>query len=149
MLGPGDGGTAKAPMIYTAYPGEQPILSGGRIVAGWRPYRGKIVEAAIRENAGGRRKFRQLFYSGQRQVRARTPNFDPQNPYAGGWNKMEGPAEPKSEIAFKFNPANFTRRWAKPTEAEVNLFFGANGATTSSPSGPSTPRNGSSPWPTA
>ena len=39
---------------------------------------------------------------------------------------MEGAAEPKSEIAFKFNPADLPCRWAKPTEAEVNLFFGAD-----------------------
>ena len=121
-----DGGTADAPVIYTAYPGEQPVLSGGRTVAGWRPYQGKIVQAAIPEGAGGKWKFRQLFYHGQREVRARTLNFDPRKPFAAGWNRMEGPAEPKSEIAFKFNPADFPRRWAKPTEAEVNLFFGAD-----------------------
>lgn len=38
-----DSGTADAPVIYAAYPGEKPVISGGRPVAGW-----------TRETVGGR-----------------------------------------------------------------------------------------------
>jgi len=69
-------------------------------------------------------KFRQLFYDGQRQVRARTPNFDPDDPLEGGWAEMEGPAEPGSQTAIRYKPGTFKHHWAKPTEAEVNVFIG-------------------------
>ncbi len=144
-----DGGTEESPVVYQAYPGEKPVLSGGRRVGGWKPYQGKIVQADIPEGAGGKWKFRQLFYNGRRQVRARTPHFDPKEPYAGGWARMEGPAEPKSETAFRFKPGTLTRPWAKPTEAEVNFLFGGNWGTTSFPSSRSTTNGGSLRWPTA
>ena len=97
-----DSGTEEFPVVYAAYPGEQPVLSGGRQVGGWPPYQGKIVQCVIPAARGGKWKFRQLFYNGKCQIRARWPDFEPQNPYAGGWAKMEGPAEPKSEIAFRY-----------------------------------------------
>jgi hypothetical protein len=121
-----DSGTEEFPVVYAAYPGEQPILSGGRHLGGWQPYQGKIVQCVIPAALGGKWKFRQLFYNGKCQIRARWPNFEPQNPYDGGWAKMEGPAEPKSEIAFRYKAGAFPRHWAKPTEAEVNFFFGGN-----------------------
>jgi parallel beta-helix repeat protein len=37
---------------------------------------------------------------------------------------MEGPTEPGSQTAFRYKPATFGNRWAKPSEGEVNLFIG-------------------------
>src|SRR5690349_4786443 len=31
----GDSGKANAPIVYTAYPGEKPVISGGRRITGW------------------------------------------------------------------------------------------------------------------
>ena len=42
VLGPKDAGTRQAPVVYAAYPGEKPVLSGGRRVTGWTPYKGHI-----------------------------------------------------------------------------------------------------------
>ena len=36
-LGPEDSGTAEAPVVYAALPGEKPVLSGGRLITGWKP----------------------------------------------------------------------------------------------------------------
>ena len=33
---PRDSGSAKCPVTYAAYPGEAPLLSGGRRITGWR-----------------------------------------------------------------------------------------------------------------
>ena len=37
---PEDSGTKEHPVIYAAYPGEKPVLSGGRAIAGWKPGEG-------------------------------------------------------------------------------------------------------------
>jgi len=101
VLGPEDSGTRDCPITYTAYPGEKPILSGGRKVTGWKPYRGKILQCELPDAQGGtclradthrqEWKFRQLFFNGVRQIRARNPNFDPDNPLYGGWAIQEAP----------------------------------------------------------
>lgn len=119
VLGPEDSGTRDFPITYTAYPGEKPILSGGRKVTGWKPYKGKILQCELQGAKGGKWKFRQLFFNGERQIRARYPNFDPENPLYGGWAFPEGPAEESSFTAFKYKPGTFKHQWEKPTEAEV------------------------------
>ena len=124
VLGPEDSGTPDFRITYAAYPGENPVLSGGRSVTGWKPYRDKILQCTVPGAQAGKWKFRQLFYNGKSQIRARTPNFDPQNPLKGGWATMEGPAEPGSQTAFRYKPGTLGRRWAKPAEAEVNAFIG-------------------------
>ena len=66
ILGPQDGGTREAPVIYIAYPGELPIISGGVRVTNWQPYRDKILQCELPGAKGGKWKFRQLFLNGQR-----------------------------------------------------------------------------------
>jgi parallel beta-helix repeat protein len=124
VLGAEDGGGQDFPIVYAAYPGEKPIVSGGMRVVGWEPYKGKVLRCSVEGSEGRPLKFRQLFYNGKNQIRARTPNFDPQKPLKGGWATMEGPAEPGSQTAFIYKPGTFPRRWAKPSEAEVNVFMG-------------------------
>ena len=68
-----DSGTDEAPVIYAAFPGETPVISGGRRVTEWTPYKGEITQCHIPEAMGGMFKFRQLFADGRRQVRARYP----------------------------------------------------------------------------
>lgn len=122
VLNSQDSGTRDCPVIYTAYQGEKPILSGSRKLTGWKPYKGKILQCELPEAKGGKWKFRQLFFNGKRQIRARYPKFDPNDPLYGGWAQMEGPAEEGSNTAFKYKPGTFKHHWAKPTEAEVNVF---------------------------
>ena len=75
-----DSGTRECPITYAAYPGEQPVLSGGRRLTGWEPHKGKILKCALPEARGGRWKFRQLFFNSERletrtsaELRARQP----------------------------------------------------------------------------
>jgi len=65
---PDDGGTGNCPITYEAAPGAKPILSGGRVVTGWKEHRDGIWKAPSPvENT------RQLYVDGRRAVRARGP----------------------------------------------------------------------------
>ncbi|MBU4272913.1 MAG: right-handed parallel beta-helix repeat-containing protein [Planctomycetes bacterium] len=120
---PEDSGTREFPVAYTAYPGEKPVLSGGRKINGWQPYKGRILQCSITEAQGGKWKFNQLFFDGKRQVRARYPNADPQKPWHAGWLPVDGPAEPESFVAFKYKADAFPRHWAKPTQGDVFMIM--------------------------
>jgi len=106
-----DSGTRESPVVYAAYPGEKPVLSGGRKITAWQPYKDKILQCSVPEAKGGKWRLNQLFCNGKRQVRARWPNT--------GWLPVEGPAEPGSFAAFKYQAGALPRHWAKPTQGEV------------------------------
>ena len=124
VFGAEHSGSQDGPITYQAYPGEEPILSGGRRVQGWQPFQEKIVVAELPGSKGGRWKFRQLFLNGSRQMRARWPNFDPANPMYGGWAFLAGPYGRRSITTFQYTPGTFPRRWSKPAEGEVHVIQG-------------------------
>ncbi len=93
---PEDSGSEDSPITYEAYPGETPIFSGGRSIGPWRS-EGELFVADVPEVARGNWYFRQLFVGDERQIRARTPNFDPQNPYTGGWQFVAEPPKPEGQ----------------------------------------------------
>lgn len=64
-----DSGSNGHRVLYCAYPGEKPVLSGGASLGGWS----KAGQLRYRCDAGTL-QFRQLYVNGQRAVRARTPN---------------------------------------------------------------------------
>ena len=120
-----DSGTPQAPIIYTAYPGESPVISGGKRIRGWGPYKGNILKCNIPEAKGGAWKFRQLFADGERQVRARYPNLDPKaKRWNGKWAYSQAipTALDSSEpfIVWK-EPNAFPHSWAKPSQGELFL----------------------------
>ena len=53
----------------------------------------------------------------------RTPKLDPKNP-ANEWAHAEAPAAPDSANAFRYKPGAFKHHWAKPSEGEVNIYYG-------------------------
>jgi parallel beta-helix repeat protein len=114
-----DSGTPTAPVTWAACPGETAVLSGGRQVTDWRPWRGAVVQADLAGSRGGQWPYRQLFYRGQRQPRCRWPKADAADPLYGGWAYTEGPATPDSIDAFVYRPGTLPRAWAKPTQVEV------------------------------
>jgi hypothetical protein len=124
VLSSEDSGTRECPITWCAFPGETPILSGGQVVTGWRPYKGLILQAEFPEAKGKQVQTRQLFYKGQRQRRARWPKFDPADPIRGGWAYPQGPVPEFGARAFRFKPDTFPRRWSKPYEGEVKIYVG-------------------------
>jgi len=73
---PEDSGTREAPIVYAAWPGEKPIVSGGLPIAGWQKTDGPLWTTVIPAVEEGRWYFRQLFVDGGRRTPARTPNDD-------------------------------------------------------------------------
>lgn len=99
QFGPSNSGAAGAPIAYTAYPGEKPVISGGiKVSPSWSTYSGSIQVATITTNL----KVDQLFLNGQRQVLARYPNYD-------NTKILDGHAS--DCIA-----SSRTSKWANPTE---------------------------------
>ncbi len=64
-----DSGQHGFSVSYRSAPGEQAIISGGRVLSGWSPEEHGQYSA----RTDGRR-FRQLYVDGRRSLRARTPN---------------------------------------------------------------------------
>ncbi len=72
-----DSGTFACPITYAAYPGETPVLSGGRrIEAEWRPYQDEVMICKIPEAEDRGWIFRRLMVSGEAKRRARLPDDD-------------------------------------------------------------------------
>lgn len=68
-----DSGTNGWNVIYKAYPGEAPVLSGGQTVTGWALYDGS--KNIYRANVGTSLQTRQLYVNGRRATRAKgAPN---------------------------------------------------------------------------
>ena len=124
LLNGQDSGTDRKPITYTAHPGHRPILCGGRTIAGWKPHQGRVVKCHLPEVKAGQWNFRQLFFNGRRQLRARWPKHDPNDPLYGGWAFIEAtlPEGEKSTSMFRFAPTGQLPRWAKSDRAEVNVF---------------------------
>src|SRR5260370_36544133 len=73
VFSPEDSGTKKTPVTYAAFPGEEPVISGGiRLSLTWTPYRDGILMARV--PAGLRTDH--LFLNSRRQTLARYPNSD-------------------------------------------------------------------------
>jgi len=90
---PEDSGTGQCPITYTAYPGEKVALSGGRRITGWATKDGQVFTAHVPEVKQGKLYFRLLRSGEQPLIRARYPNYDPQNPIQGGWLFARKPPE--------------------------------------------------------
>jgi hypothetical protein len=123
-----DSGSATAPVIWQAYEREPVVLIGGRAVGGWKPWKGGILQADLKAQGFRDPAFRQLFFAGQRQILARYPNFDPQNPYGGGWAYAAGEMWPmyaeiegENKHTLAVRPEDW-RTWGRPEEVEVFVF---------------------------
>ena len=88
---PEDSGTAGAPIVWRAAPGEKVVLSGGRrIPAHWKTTDGKIYFADVPDARDGAWDFDQLFVNDRRAVKARYPNLLPHDPDGKSWLYVGG-----------------------------------------------------------
>jgi|GEM_PF-466809 len=104
-----DSGTAAAPVLYAAAPGEQPIISGGaRLTLEWTPFRDGIFQAKTPVGL----VTDQMFVNGQRQPMARYPNYDPKAAQFNG------------AAADAIAPERVTR-WSDPTGGIIHAMHPA------------------------
>lgn len=73
VIEPRDSGTAQAPVVIEAAAGQRPVISGGRVINGFRE-NGPLWETELADVKAGRWHFLQLFVNGQRRQPARSPN---------------------------------------------------------------------------
>ena len=104
---PQDSGSSDSPVIYAAYAGETPILSGGRIIAGWKQDADGLWTAQV----GTDWNFHQLFVNGQRRPRARLP--------ATGFFRTDGEIPQGQNARFRFRPGDIRPAWARLGNVEV------------------------------
>ena len=115
VFGPEDSGTKDCPVSYVAYPGEAPVVSGGRLIAAdWKQHRGKIRVCVIPEVKQGTWYFRQLSVNGKRRKRSRTPD-------EGEFLRKDA----LSATAFQFGEGHM-RKWQNLEDVEVVVFHSWN-----------------------
>ncbi len=115
VFGPQDSGTTECPVSYSAYPGETPIISGGRVIDGtWSPYKDEIAVCLLDEVKQGNWYFRQLVVDGDRQQRSRTPD-------EGEYLREDA----LSETSFRFGDGHM-QAWHNLDDVEVVVFHSWN-----------------------
>ena len=123
LLRPEDSGTETSPTLIEAAPGEQPVLSGGVPVTGWRKPKEKIpgLPRAARGNIwvaesprvnGRALEFRQLWVNDQKAVRARQPNGEALDRLVG-WDR-------KREEAWIPSASAKSLRWTPQLEMVIH-----------------------------
>lgn len=114
---PEDSGTAAAPVVYQAFEGERPVLSGGVPVAGWKTD-GARWQATLEDVKSGKWNFSQLFVNDQRRMRPRLPKQ--------GYYTIAAAAEPKvkgrGDDRFQFTGEEIRKDWANRDDVEVLAF---------------------------
>lgn len=116
VLEPADSGAAEAPVIYEAYPGERPILSGGRRLSGWQVQPDGRWTLQLPEVKEGKWIFEQLFVHDQRRFTPRLPKK--------GYYTIARQVPPTPEVAkhgynrFGFRGEDIRTGWAG-TDVEV------------------------------
>lgn len=117
---PDDSGTAAAPITFAAFAGERPVISGGRLVTGWRRREDGLWATHLPEVAAGRWSFRLLRVGQTWATRARYPNADPAQPVTGGWLfAPSGLPDARDRLVLTADTFPTWRDW---TEAEVHIF---------------------------
>ncbi len=107
IFAPEDSGTPDAPIIYEAMKGENPIFSGGVVIAGWKTNDKGIWQTQIPNVQKGEWIFAQLFVNGQRRFRPRLPK---QNYFHIAGEVPPTPASAqRGHDRFRFNPDELRR----------------------------------------
>jgi len=107
---PADSGTPDAPVVWQAFPGESPVISGGlKLDLEWEPHRNGILKARVPAGLTSD----QLFVNGRRQLMARYPNYDASvRPYGG--------------YAADAFGAERAARWADPAGGYIHAMHSAH-----------------------
>jgi len=88
---PDDAGTSTATITYAAYPGETPMISGGRQITEWEQLKGNVWSAPLSGLMNRKGDLHILRDGDNWAIRARYPNLDPDEPVTGGWLFAQAP----------------------------------------------------------
>jgi hypothetical protein len=121
FFGPEDSGLADSPVIYMAYPGEKPVISGGQRINGWTETRQGWWKTHLEDVENGNWNFIQLFVNGQRRYRPRLPKEG----YYYFIEEEVSPTEASKEKGYdrlKFPEGAIRDDWCNPNDVEVLCF---------------------------
>jgi len=109
VLGPQDGGTVKHDVIWRAAEGTSPVISGGRVIGGWKQD-GEVWRTTVPKVKAGAWRFNELFVGGERRPRARHPNQ--------GWARVDAVVDDRWKFTWKEDEVPAL---AEPGEAQLLL----------------------------
>jgi hypothetical protein len=125
VLTPQDSGTEDAPVVYAAATaGQRPVISGGRVVTGWREEGPGLWVASVPAARGGAWPLRDLYVNGRRAVLARSPNegyFRIQGK-AGPIVDPDGKEQDSAKRAFRFKPGDL-KAWDDLAGADLCVSY--------------------------
>ncbi|MGI6454097.1 MAG: right-handed parallel beta-helix repeat-containing protein [bacterium] len=108
---PEDSGTQEAPITWKAYPGQNAIISAGKIVKLEHVQReGDIIKVTLPEVKEQGTAFTQVFINGERRTRARTPNQ--------GFYLVDGELSDEENATFKYRYNQLKKEWAERGDVE-------------------------------
>ena len=112
---PEDSGLKQAPIGYRAFPRETPVLSGGRLITGFKKGEGGRWTAEVPDVKNGKWRFRQLFVNGERRERSRLPKEGfftvAKADFKGNWQA--------GADRFGYAEGDIKAAWVNPTDIEV------------------------------
>ena len=101
---------------YLAYPGEQPLITGGQPVTGWTL---SSAGSKIYTVSGITTPFRQLYVNGVKAIRARTPNLGTNGALA--FNRLTGADNTAQNIQVASSEVS---NWNNFTKIEMHVMTG-------------------------
>jgi len=118
-------GTAESPVQISAVPGAQVFVKGSTLLSdlNWSEFNNGIWVADVDPEL----QADQLFVNGKRQIRARFPNYDYQNPLRGGkgYQRVTGGTNKRYDEWFSYNPETFSTKNWKTRKQELCMLFRA------------------------
>ena len=98
---------------YVAYPGERPLITGGKPIGGWQAAAGMsgVYSAPV-----GTARFRQLYVNGVKAIRARTPNLDTSG--AANFYRLSGWDKTAHDVQLS---SSDTANWNNLPQVEMHL----------------------------
>ena len=105
----------------------KPLLTGAPLVTGWQADEGKIMKADVSKLLPKGFIPKQLLMEGERQILARYPNFDANDPLYGGWAFVDafppsGAPEGHQWKRTMYVKPGDVRQWAHPEDVELDIF---------------------------
>ncbi len=116
-FGGADSGSAKAEVTWAAYPGEVPVLSGGRRVSGWQVGAEGRWQVTLPSVASGAWNFGQLYVNGSRRCRPRLPKQGTYNVTTAGSSTPANAG--KGFDRFGFRDGDLNASWQNLSDVEV------------------------------
>jgi len=120
-------GSPENPIVFSALPGAKVFVKGSQLLnrLSWIKYKDGIYVTKIPSGL----HFDQLFVNGERQIRARFPNYDYQNPLRGGkgYQQVTDGTNHRYDEWFSYDPEKFTNKaWKNPETGIVHAFQSHN-----------------------